>query len=275
MYAGRVRALLDERGKGVKEAGPAIPVQVLGVEKVPTAGDVLVVVEDATNARETAQKRERLDREARNRRTSRARRHPRRLHGAGRSRRAAHAAHRHQGGPGRTGRGAGRRARHSSSTSEVEVQVIHRGVGAVTRERHSPRQGVGRDHRRIPRAARQQRAGRGGARRRRDQTVPHHLTRRSPMCALRSKGCCGPEQREVVDGEAVVRELFKVARVGTIAGCFVAVGPHQPRRARPRHSRRRAGVRWANRLAATLQRGRARGPRRASSAASESRTSTT
>ena len=67
MYAGRVRALLDERSKPVKEVGPAIPVQVLGIEKVPTAGDMLVVVEDATDARETAQKRERLDREARNR----------------------------------------------------------------------------------------------------------------------------------------------------------------------------------------------------------------
>jgi translation initiation factor IF-2 len=43
MYAGRVRALLDERGKPVKDAGPAIPVQVLGIEKVPTAGDMLVV----------------------------------------------------------------------------------------------------------------------------------------------------------------------------------------------------------------------------------------
>src|SRR5688500_2955154 len=71
MFAGRVRALLDERGKQVREAGPAIPVQVLGVEGVPQAGDQLIVVEDAAASRDLAQRRQRLDREAKSRRTSR------------------------------------------------------------------------------------------------------------------------------------------------------------------------------------------------------------
>jgi translation initiation factor IF-2 len=71
MYSGRVRALLDERGKAVKSAGPAIPVQVLGMQGVPMAGDQLLVVEDAGAAREVAQRRERLDREAKSRRTTR------------------------------------------------------------------------------------------------------------------------------------------------------------------------------------------------------------
>src|SRR5205807_1921843 len=70
LYSGRVRALLDERGKPVKDAGPAIPVQVLGLGGVPMAGDQFVVVEDAAQAREIAQTRERLDREAKSRRTS-------------------------------------------------------------------------------------------------------------------------------------------------------------------------------------------------------------
>ncbi|HEX7123173.1 MAG TPA: translation initiation factor IF-2, partial [Gemmatimonadaceae bacterium] len=70
LYAGRVRAMLDERGKPVKEAGPAIPVQVLGLAGVPMAGDQFLVLEDATQAREIAQRRERLDREAKSRRTS-------------------------------------------------------------------------------------------------------------------------------------------------------------------------------------------------------------
>jgi translation initiation factor IF-2 len=47
MYSGRVRALLDERGRNIKDAGPAIPAQVLGIGGVPTAGDQFVVVEDA------------------------------------------------------------------------------------------------------------------------------------------------------------------------------------------------------------------------------------
>ena len=70
LFSGRVRALLDERGKPVKEAGPAIPVQVLGLTGVPMAGDQFLVVDDATQAREIAQRRERLDREAKSRRTS-------------------------------------------------------------------------------------------------------------------------------------------------------------------------------------------------------------
>ena len=71
MYSGRVRALFDERGKSVKSAGPAIPVQILGFQGVPMAGDQLLVVEDAAAAREVAQRRERLDREARSRRGTR------------------------------------------------------------------------------------------------------------------------------------------------------------------------------------------------------------
>ena len=70
LFSGRVRALLDERGKAVKEAGPAIPVQVLGMVGVPMAGDQFLVVEDSSEAREIAQRRERLDREAKSRRTS-------------------------------------------------------------------------------------------------------------------------------------------------------------------------------------------------------------
>src|SRR5690242_6394742 len=62
MYSGRVRNLFDERGKPVKSAGPAIPVQVLGMDGVPMAGDQLRVVEDATSSREIAQRRQRLDR---------------------------------------------------------------------------------------------------------------------------------------------------------------------------------------------------------------------
>ena len=68
-FSGRVRALYDERGKTVKEAGPSIPVQILGFEGVPAAGDTFVVVTDAVEAREIAQKRQRLEREAQNRRS--------------------------------------------------------------------------------------------------------------------------------------------------------------------------------------------------------------
>src|SRR5690606_5125951 len=62
LYNGRVRALLDERGKAVQEAGPGIPVQVLGAGGVPQAGDTFQVME-AERADEVAGTRQRLERE--------------------------------------------------------------------------------------------------------------------------------------------------------------------------------------------------------------------
>jgi translation initiation factor IF-2 len=62
---GRVRALFDETGSQVKQAGPSIPVQVLGLSGVPDAGDDFVVVADERLAREVAQQREAKQRESR------------------------------------------------------------------------------------------------------------------------------------------------------------------------------------------------------------------
>jgi len=61
---GRVRALVDDRGEQVPEAGPAQPVEVLGLQGTPMAGDDFVVVEDEARAREVAEYRERKRREA-------------------------------------------------------------------------------------------------------------------------------------------------------------------------------------------------------------------
>ena len=62
-YYGRVRALFNERGQKVEEAGPACPVQVLGLDGAPSAGDQIRVLESEQEAREIAQKRDRLQRE--------------------------------------------------------------------------------------------------------------------------------------------------------------------------------------------------------------------
>ena len=62
---GRVRALFDETGKQVDEAGPSIPVQVLGLSGVPDAGDDFVVVEDERLAKDVAQQRDAKRRESR------------------------------------------------------------------------------------------------------------------------------------------------------------------------------------------------------------------
>ncbi len=62
-HFGRVRAMFDENGKPVKEAGPSIPVQILGLSGAPDAGDDVVVVADERSARELAQLREQKQRE--------------------------------------------------------------------------------------------------------------------------------------------------------------------------------------------------------------------
>lgn len=60
---GRVRALVDERGENVKEAGPSMPVEVLGLQGVPSAGDEFAVAEDDTRARDIAEYRKDIDRQ--------------------------------------------------------------------------------------------------------------------------------------------------------------------------------------------------------------------
>lgn len=56
--SGRVRAMIDDKGRRVKKAGPSAPVEILGLSDVPEAGDILVAVEDEKLAREVAEKRQ-------------------------------------------------------------------------------------------------------------------------------------------------------------------------------------------------------------------------
>ncbi|MGE4279010.1 MAG: translation initiation factor IF-2 [Magnetospirillum sp.] len=63
--SGKVRALIDDKGNRLEEAGPSTPVEVLGLDGVPSAGDDIVAVEDEARAREISSYRQRVDREAR------------------------------------------------------------------------------------------------------------------------------------------------------------------------------------------------------------------
>ena len=223
MYSGRVRALLDERNKPVKAAGPAIPVQVLGIEKVPSAGDLLVVVEDATDARETAQRRERLDREARNRRTS-ARAGvtleafmAQTAVGERRTLRIVIKAD--QGGPAE----ALADALAQLSTSEVEVQVIHRGVGAVNESDVLLAKASGAII--VGFHVRPDNNARAAAEREGVEIKLYRIIYEAVAdVRLALEGMLRPEQREVIDGDAEVRQIFKVAKIGVIAGCGVRTG---------------------------------------------------
>jgi translation initiation factor IF-2 len=222
MYAGRVRALLDERGKPVKAAGPAIPVQVLGFEGVPMAGDQLLVVEDAADAREVAQRRQRLDREAKSRRGSRAgvSLEDFMAHSAAGERRALRIVIKgDQGGPAE----ALADALGQLSTSEVVVEVIHRGVGAITESDILLAKASGAViigfHVRPDNNAR-------AAAEREGVDIKLYRIIYEAVSDVRAalEGLLRPEEKEVILGEAEVRETFKVPRVGVVAGCYVRSG---------------------------------------------------
>jgi len=222
MYSGRVRALLDERGRAIKEAGPAHPAQILGIGGVPMAGDQFVVVEDAMESREIAQRRQRLDREAKSRRTAKgvvsledfmSQTAP----GQARTLRIVIKAD--QGGPAEALADALAQLSHE----EVSVEVIHRGVGAITESdillaRASGAIIVG-FHVRPDNNAR-------AAAEREGVDIKLYKIIYEAVEDVRSalEGMLRPEEREVVLGEAEVRELFKVPKMGVIAGCSVRSG---------------------------------------------------
>jgi translation initiation factor IF-2 len=222
MYSGRVRNLFDERGKTVKSAGPAIPVQVLGMDGVPMAGDQLRVVEDATSSREIAQRRQRLDREAKSRRTSRAAVSledfmSQAAAGLVQSLRLVIKAD--QGGPAE----ALADALGQLSTNEVRVEVIHRGVGAITESDIQLAKASGAII--IGFHVRPDNNARAAAEREGVEIKLYRIIYEA-VAEVRAalEGLLRPEEKEVTLGEAEVRDLFKVPRIGVIAGCFVRSG---------------------------------------------------
>jgi translation initiation factor IF-2 len=222
MFSGRVRALLDERGKAVKEAGPAIPVQVLGMQGVPMAGDQLLVVEDASAAREVAQRRERLDREAKSRRTTRGgvTLEDFMSQAAGGEARALRILIKaDQGGPAE----ALADALSQLGTSEVKVEVVHRGVGAITESDILLARASGAII--IGFHVRPDNNARAAAERENVEIKLYRIIYEAVAdVRLALEGMLRPEQREVILGEAEVLETFKVPKIGLIAGCAVRSG---------------------------------------------------
>jgi translation initiation factor IF-2 len=219
--AGRVRALLDARGNRVEEAGPSIPVQVLGFDRVPQAGDHFSAVADAAQAREIAQKRQRLDREAQLRRSSRgiSLEDLSKQIGEGTVKSLKIVIKADQAGPAE----ALADAFAQLSTPEVKVEVIHRGVGAISESdvllaKASEAIVVGFHVRPDANA-------RGAAEREKVDLRTYRVIYdavEEMKAAL--EGLLAPEEREVVLGEAEVRQIFKISGVGTVAGCYVRHG---------------------------------------------------
>jgi translation initiation factor IF-2 len=229
-YSGRVRALFDERGKNVKTAGPSIPVQILGFEGVPAAGDTFLAVADAAEAREIAQKRQRLEREAQNRRSARGGT----LEDISRALKEGEVSQlpiiikADQGGPAE----ALADALAQLGTDEVRVDVVHRGVGQISESdvllaKASGAIIIGFHVR--PDANARNAAEREGV----DVRTYRIIYEAVEEMKGALEGLLKPEEKETILGEANVLELFKVSKVGTIAGCRVTNGMIQ-RNARAR-----------------------------------------
>ena len=219
--SGRVRALFDERGQRIESAGPSVPVQVLGFDGIPQAGDAFSVVANASEARETAQKRQRLDREASHRRTSRgvSLEDLSKQIEEGRTQSLNIIIKADQGGPAE----ALADAFAQLSTAEVKVEVIHRGIGGINESdvllaKSSNAIIIGFHVRPDTNA-------RTTAEREKVDIRTYRIIYEA-VDAVRSalEGLLKPEQRDVTLGEAEVRQVFKISGVGTIAGCFVRNG---------------------------------------------------
>jgi translation initiation factor IF-2 len=220
MYGGRVRALLDERSHNVTSAGPGIPVRVLGLEGVPQAGDSLVVLEP-DRVREIVTRRQQLVREKDIRRRATGTR----LEDVFERVRAGEQARLNVVIKGDTD-GSVQALSDSLerlSTDEVAVAVIHRGVGGINESDvllASTSQALIVGFHVRPDGGATTTAEREGI----EIRIYNVIYEAVEEIRLALEGLLAPEEREISVGMAEVRELFRVPKVGTVAGCYVTHG---------------------------------------------------
>ncbi|MQA88941.1 MAG: translation initiation factor IF-2 [Gemmatimonas sp.] len=224
-YDGRVRAMLDERGHPTQEAGPATPVQILGFSGVPQAGDQMMVLE-ADRAAEIAQTRQRLEREKRMRIKSRGVK----LTDISRMLEKGEETQLNLVIKGDVDGSvqALSDALEQLSTPEVRVDVIHRGVGAINESdvllASTSNAIVIGFHVRPTGEARVT-----AEREEIDIRLYNIIYEAVAEVRAAMEGLLSPEEREILLGTAEVRQIFKVPRVGTVAGCMVTDGEIQRR----------------------------------------------
>ncbi|MHB9858692.1 translation initiation factor IF-2 [Streptomyces sp. YIM S03343] len=219
---GRVRAMLDDSGNNVAEAGPSTPVQVLGLTNVPGAGDNFLVVEEDRTARQIAEKRAARERNAafakRTRRVS--------LEDLDKVLKAGEV---QQLNLIIKGDASGSVEALESSLlqldvgEEVDIRVLHRGVGAVTESDIDLAMGsdaivIGFNVRAAGRAA--QMAEREGV----DVRYYSVIYQAIEEIEAALKGMLKPEFEEVELGTAEIREVFKSSKLGNIAGVLIRSG---------------------------------------------------
>jgi len=217
---GRVRAMLDEAGREVKEAGPSIPVEILGLSEVPNAGEETIVLNDERKAREIA-----LFRQGKFRDVKLARQQAAKLENMF-----------EQMGEGEVkslpliiksdvqgSYEALATSLQKLSTDEVKVNILHTGVGAITESD-------------INLAAASKAVVIGfnvradaGARKLMDSAgvdVRYYNIIYEAVDEVKAAlgGMLSPEEKENIIGLVEIREVFRISKVGSVAGCYVLDG---------------------------------------------------
>ena len=220
MHYGRIRALLNDRGEKIPEAGPATPVEVIGMSGVPLAGDRFQVVSDEKKARQIATLRQQRRREEHIQRTSRVT-----LEDLYRQIKEGEVKELNvlikadvQGSA-----QAVRDTLEKQSTSEVRLRVIQGAVGGITESdvmlaSASNAIIIGFNVRPTPKAS--ELAEREGVDVRM-YTIIYDLIG-DVRAAL--EGLLEPEVAEHIRGRAEVRETYHIPRIGVVAGCYVTEG---------------------------------------------------
>ncbi|MFP3591660.1 translation initiation factor IF-2 [Chryseobacterium sp. SIMBA_038] len=217
---GKVKAMLDERGRNLKEAGPSIPVTILGLDGAPTAGDKFKVYEDEGEAKTIANKREQLQREL----SIRTKKHTT-LEELGR--RIALGEFKElniilKGDVDGSVEALSDQLQRLS-TAEINVNILHKGVGQITES--DVNLATASDAIIIGFNVR---AG-GNAKELADREEIEIRTYSVIYAAIDEvkeamEGMLSPEIKEQVIGNVEIREVFKISKVGTIAGCMVLSG---------------------------------------------------
>ncbi|PRD56451.1 translation initiation factor IF-2 [Sphingobacterium gobiense] len=219
-HSGKVKALTNERGERVKEAGPSVPVQILGMSGAPTAGDKLYVMESESEARQVANKRLQLQREQGMRATKHIT-----LDEIGR--RLAIGNFKELNVIVKGDVDGSIEALSDSllklSTDEIQVNIIHKSVGAISESdvllaSASDAIIIGF----------QVRPTQGAKKLAENEQIDIRLYSiiYDAIDELKSamEGMLAPKFEEKIVAEVEIRETFKISKVGTIAGCMVREG---------------------------------------------------
>ena len=220
---GRVRAMTDDKGRKLEKAGPAMPVEIIGLSEVPDAGDLFYAVEDERMARELAEQRKTEEKDERAKLQQKVTLENLFSHiKEGEIKDFNIIVKADVQGSAEAVTASLRKL----SNEEVRVQVIHSGVGGVNESdvmlaAASGAIIVGFNVRPEPAAA--------DSAARQDVEIRTYRIIYDCIEEIESamKGMLAPKFQEAVIGHAEVRQTFKVSGVGTIAGCYVTDGKVQ------------------------------------------------